>query len=130
MRRISVISASRPDAIAVITRVLGEAGVDIETLLSEARDGMAVAILTVDRYDAALRALAGAGLCAVSEDALLVRLDDRSGAVAELARRFRDAELDLRSVRIVRRTEGKSLVAVAAARTERAIALVQDMLVF
>ncbi len=129
MKQISVVSVVRPDVIAEMIEAVAVAGVTIETLDSETTDGTVVAILTVDQYDEALRALTRAGFHAVSEDALLVRLDDRPGALAELTCRFRDAGVSLRSIRIVRRSEGKSFVAIATARTEAALGLVKDVLV-
>jgi hypothetical protein len=88
-----------------------------------------VAIMTVDRYDDALRVLAESGFSAISEDALLIRLDDRPGALAAIAHRFKEANIPLRSVRIIRRAGGAGIVALTTARTEEALALVKDVLI-
>jgi hypothetical protein len=77
--------------VAEISEALAAAGVNIEELAAEGVGGTAVAILAVDRYDEALRALAGRGFKAVSEDALVVQLDDRSGELARIAWRFNEA---------------------------------------
>jgi hypothetical protein len=53
----------------------------------------------------------------------------RPGALAALARRFRDVGIDLRSVRIIPTSGGQTLAAVATERTAEAVALVKDILV-
>jgi hypothetical protein len=86
-------------------------------------------IFTVDRYDEALVALRDAGVPAVSEDAIIIRIADEPGALARISRRFHDAEIRLRSVRIIRRDGGHGLVALSTERTERALDLVKDVLI-
>ncbi len=65
----------------------------------------------------------------VAEDAILIQLKDEPGALARVARRFKNANIDLRSVRIVRRLKDSAIVAVATARTEEGRALVKESLV-
>ncbi len=129
MKQISIVEADRPNLIADLIEIVSDAGANIETLDSETVQGLVVAILTVDRYDLALRALAARGLHAVSEDALLVRLDDHPGALAGIAHRFKQADIPLRSVRIVRREDGQSIIALSTPRTDEALELVRDVLI-
>jgi hypothetical protein len=129
MKQISIVEEDRPNLIADLIEVVSGAGVTIETLDSEVVNGLVVAILTVDEYDTALAALARAGLHGVSEDALLVRIDDHPGALAALAHRFKQANLPLRSVRFVRRLDGQGIVALSTARTDEALELVRDVLI-
>jgi hypothetical protein len=103
--------------------------VNIESLDAQEVGGMAVVELTVDRYDEALGILRDAGFDAVTEDALVIRLQDEPGALAKAAKRFKDADIDLRSIRIIRRHEGFALVALATERTEEARALVKEYLI-
>ena len=88
-----------------------------------------IVILTVDRYDEALVALRDAGVQAVSEDAIIIRIADEPGALAKISLRFHEAEIRVRSVRIIRRSEGYGLVALSTERTERALELVKDVLI-
>jgi histidine decarboxylase len=129
MTQISVVGEARANVIPELIEALGSAGVNIETLDSQTIGPTVVAILTVDRYDDAVRTLAQAGFHAVTEDALLVRLEDKPGALAEVARRFHAASVPLHSVRIVRRGEGWGVVALGTPRTEEALALVGDALI-
>lgn len=129
MKQLSIVCEDRPNVIAEMIETLGREGVNIETLDSEVTHGTVVAIMTVDRYDDALRALAQGGFDAISEDALLIRLDDRPGALAAVAHRFKEADIPIRSVRIIRRAEGSGIVALTTARTNEALALVKDVLI-
>lgn len=129
MKQLTVVTTDRPGVIAEIAEALAAAGVNLEDLAAEAIGGTAVAILVVDRYDEALRALAVRGFKAITEDALVVQLEDRSGELAQVTRRFKDAGVHLRSVRIIRRWGGKCFVALATERSEEARELVRDVLV-
>ena len=129
MKQICIVSEDRPNVIAEIIEVIGKIGANIETFDSEAIHGTVVAILTVDRYDDVLRVLSQGGFDAISEDALLIRVDDRPGALATIAQRFHEANIPLRSVRIIRRSRGSGIVALTTARTDEALALVKDVLI-
>ncbi len=127
MKEIFIVSENRPNMVAEITEALAEAGVNIEFLSAEIIGGSRVAILTVDHYDEALRALAKTPYQAISEDAILIQLDDKPGELARITRRFADAGIELRSIRILRYEGGTGIFAVAADRTEEAAELLKDV---
>ncbi len=129
MKQITIVAESAPGLLAQVSEILAARGINIETLNAETVQDYGVVILTVDRYDEALAALRDAGLHAVSEDAMIIRIEDEPGALARISRRFHDAEIRLRSVRIIRRSPGSGLVALSTERTERALELVKDVLV-
>ena len=129
MKQITIVAESAPELLAQVSEILAARGINIETLNAETVQDYGVVILTVDRYDEALAALRDAGLHAVSEDAIIIRIADEPGALARISRRFHDAEIRLRSVRIIRRSSGSGLVALSTERTERALELVKDVLV-
>jgi hypothetical protein len=129
MKEIFIVSDNRPNMVAEITEALANAGVNIEFLSAEIIGSSRVAFLTVDRYDEALQALARTPYKAVSEDALLIRLDDKPGELARIARRFKDANVELRSIRIIRYEGGIGIFAVAADQLEEAAELLKDVLI-
>ncbi|MHC4401790.1 MAG: ACT domain-containing protein [Planctomycetota bacterium] len=129
MKQITIVCDSRPGVMAEISEALAGAGVNIETLDAESFGSSGVINLTVDRYDEALRALARTPFRAISEDAIVVQLDDRPGELAQIMRRFKEANINLRSIHIVRRDAGKVIVAVSTRRTEEAKELVKDVLI-
>ncbi|MBN2216656.1 MAG: ACT domain-containing protein [Pirellulales bacterium] len=129
MKQIIIISEDRAGVVAEISEAMAAAGVNIETMSAETIAGSGVTILTVDKYDEALRALAQTPFHAISEDAIVVQLDDRPGELARITRRLKEAQINLRSIRIIRREGGKSIVAIATERTDQAMALLRDVLV-
>ncbi len=129
MKEIVIVSDDRPYMIAEITEALAGAGVNIEFLSAEIIGGSRVAILTVDHPDEALRALARTPYQTISEDAFLIQLDDKPGALARITRRFTDAGIELRSIRLIRYEGGTGIFAVAADRTEEARELLKDVLI-
>ena len=129
MKQITIVVKDRPGLLADISETMLEAGVNIESLDAEQIGGSAAIVMTVDKYDAALQALRDTPFKAVSEDAILVKLDDKPGALAMIARRFKDAGINLRSIRTISRDGGKSIVAISAQRTKEAMKLVEDVLI-
>ena len=129
MKEIVIVTKNRAGLVADISEALATRGINIETLDAEEVQDLAVVELTVDRYDVALQALRDAGFEAITEDAIVVRLPDEPGALAKVARKFKEANIDLRSVRILGRQQGSALVALATERTDEARALVKDHLV-
>ncbi len=129
MKQITIVTESSPGLLARVTEILAARGINIETLDAETVQDHGVVILTVDRYDEALVALRDAGVPAVSEDAIIIRIADEPGALARISQRFHSAEIRVRSVRIIRRRAGYGLVAIATERSERALDLVKDVLV-
>jgi len=85
-------------------------------------------MLRVNQYDRALSILRDAGWNAITEDALLVRVKDEPGAIAHLAKRFQNANLHVRSMRIVQHHGDWGAIAVSAEPLEEAKALVKDEL--
>ncbi len=129
MKQITIVTERSPGLLARVSEILAARGINIETLHAETVQDHGVVILTVDRYDEALVALRDAGVAAVSEDAIVIRIADEPGALARISQRFDDAGIRLRSVRIIRRNEGWGLVALSTERTDRALELVRDVLI-
>lgn len=116
MQRITVVTHNRPGVLAEITELLAAKGISIASIVAEAygNDGVMHIDLDAADQDKALGELTAAGYQAVTEDVLLARIQDRPGALAELARRLRDAELDVRGLNMVQRDDGWAVVAIAS----------------
>ena len=129
MKQITIVTKSQRGLTADISELLAKAGINIETLDAEDVEGVNVVTLSVDHYNRALAALRDAGYPAVTEDALLVRVEDEPGALAKIAVKFKDADIAVHSIRIIRRDNGWGIIAIGAERTEAAKALVRDSLI-
>ena len=130
MRQITIIAENRIGLLAEVSEALASGNINIETLDAEGVDNYGILILTVDKYDEALQLINKIPhIRAITEDAILIRLLDKPGALAKIAKRFKDSNINLRSIRILRRDTGHSLVAISAERTKDALELVKDVLI-
>lgn len=122
MQRITVVTHNRPGVLAEITELLAAKGISIASIVAEAygNDGVMHIDLDAADQDKALGELTAMGYQAVTEDVLLARIQDRPGALAELARRLRDANLDVRGLNMVQRDDGWAVVAIASSDNVRA----------
>lgn len=127
MKSITVISDDRPGILAEICELLASKNVNIETIDAETHQDHGIIILTVDKYDEALNALKNDSFQAVSQEVILIRLDDKPGALAQVAKRFKDANINLKSLRIMKRDGNNSIVALTPNNIDKALELVRDI---
>lgn len=126
MRQITLVVRDEPGQVARITGLLAAANVNLEDILVEVTGQVGLITLVAAPYDRALAALNEAGYAPLTEDVLVLRVKDEPGALAKVSRRFSDAGLNLRSVRIIRREQDYGYVAVACDRMAEARDLVKD----
>jgi hypothetical protein len=129
MKQITVLVPNEIGVAARITTCLATRGVNIEEIDIEEVDDHGLVVLSVDQYDEALRALRDEGFRAVTQDTLLVRLEDKPGALAVVAVRLKDAGLDLRSMHILRRDSGFTYASLVASDNVKAAGLLKDLVV-
>ena len=127
MKQITVLTRKDPDELARVATILGDAGVNIEEMDAEHLEETGLIVLSVDRYDVALRVLADNGLRAITQDVLVIRLEDKPGALAAVAKKLRDADVDVRSMHILRRDATASLVTLVVNDPAKARSLLADM---
>ena len=127
MKQITIVARRDLDFLARVSQVLADRSINITSLDSENTEEHSIIVLTVEEYDEALVVLRDEGFNAVSEEAIVVRLKDEPGAVARISRRFAEAAIPLRSVRIIERSGGYGLVALSTERTREALELVEDI---
>ena len=128
MKQITIVAKKRDGLTGDIAAVLGDNNINIQSLDSEEIEGTGVVTLTVDHYNRALHALRDSGWHAVTEDAFVIRVKDEPGALARVAKRFKDADIQVRSMRIIQHEGPWGMVAVSAEPIEAARDLVKDNL--
>ncbi|MDF1814424.1 MAG: ACT domain-containing protein [Verrucomicrobiales bacterium] len=129
MKQITIITENQSGEVATISRLLADLDINIEKFEVEKGEELGVITLTVDKYDAALRAIREAGFQAITQDALLVRLEDKPGALAKIAARFEEKAIGLRSMHIIRRRNGHAHVSIVTTDNEKAGEMLKDVLV-
>lgn len=128
MKQITILTRPDPDEITRVASILGDAGINIEDIDADRIEETGTIVLMVDQLDAALRALSDSGLRAVTQDALVIRLEDKPGALATVAKRLRDAGIDVRSMHILRRDESQSLVSLVVSDQNAARRVLADVM--
>ena len=128
MEQITIVTEDYHGLTADITSALGSNDINIESLDAKKIDNIGLVMLRVDHYERALHVLRDAGWDAITEDVLLVRVKDEPGAIADLAKRFRDANLHVSSMRIVQHHGDWGVISVCAEPLEDARELVKDEL--
>ncbi len=128
MKQLVILSEQRPGIVADVTIALAERGLNIAAIDGETFQGIGIVRLSVSDVDLALRVLRDAGFHAFSEEVLLVRLEDQPGALARIARRLKDAGLELSSLRLVGREGAHGVAALSCSDLARARELLRDEL--
>jgi hypothetical protein len=130
MKQISILSKNRRDLIADLTQALCDSGINLDSITGRNFGEQSIVTITTENYDNALNLLQKhSDLQVISEDALIVRVEDELGSLAKLTRRFADAGINIRSIRFVERHDGYALVAISTERTDKALDVVKDILV-
>ena len=127
-RRIIAFTSQGTSGLGLVAQTLGEAGVNIESIDGEMAGEFGVIMLHTSDDDAALRALLHAEVRAITSEAVVFRLQDQPGALASVARRFIDANLNVRTIHILHHQAGHAIVAVTTDDDESARALLGDNL--
>ncbi len=129
MKEIIIPVPNRPGIVAEVSGALAAVGVNIEEMDAGAANESGVIIITVDRYDDALRALNAAGFSAISEDAIVLKLVNEPGALAKVARRLGDAGIGIRSLRIAKHLGKTSLVTLVTDDQEEVRRILGDIII-
>jgi hypothetical protein len=96
MKDLTVVLEDRPGELAKLGRATGAAGINIEGMGGDAREGRGVLHLLVEDAQAARDALSGAGIEVRNErDALVVEVEDRPGTMGEVAGKLADAGVNV-----------------------------------
>lgn len=113
MKRIMVVAADRKGLIADLGELLEKNGVNINSIDAVDEKGAAYITLEVDRYDETLNLLRDSEYQAVPEEVLVIRIEDRPGGLARVARRLAEHDVAIRGMTMLQRSNGWCAVAVA-----------------
>ena len=126
MTRIIIMADNEVGVIADISRVLADAGINIETISAEALGDKGVITLTADDYDGALQALTDADFKTVTDDALVLSLPDEPGALARVAESLKQGGVNIQSLHILDRRDDHTTVAISTDDRAKAETLVEQ----
>ncbi|HEX7048351.1 MAG TPA: ACT domain-containing protein [Gammaproteobacteria bacterium] len=129
MKRIMVVVADRKGLLADLSELLERNGVNINAIDAVDEDGTAYITLEVDRYDETLNLLRDSEYQAVPEEVLVIRIEDRPGGLARIARRLAENDVAIRGMTMLQRMNGWCAVAVATDDNARCREVLVDCVV-
>jgi len=112
VKQISVICHTE-NPVTEVTELLSAEGLDIRDLNFQQLGQDSLLSVTADDYDKCLAVLAAADYSALSDETVLIRAEDRPGALAKLSRTITDLGVDIRSLSIVNICGADDIVAVS-----------------
>jgi hypothetical protein len=111
----------RPGILAEVGELLGEAGVNIETLCASTFNGIGVIHLVVDDGEDAAEVLASRAFkVREAHPVLVATLDDRPGELGRYCRRLADAGVTISAAYVARRDRGETELIFAVDNLEEA----------
>ena len=129
MKQITIVSPNQPEVMSLITELLTENQIDIRHFDSYvAGDDLFIKLL-VDDYDRGLSVLTAANYQAIPEETVLVRVEDKPGALAQIARKMTDQRINVRSVTLVHQGQQYWSVAISSDCNDRVREIFKDVLV-
>ena len=129
MRHITVIAEDRTGLIAELTDLLARHQINIAALNAQLYGHDAVIHLEVDQYEKTIHALEEEQFRVVADEAVLLRIADQPGALAMASKRLAENNIDIRSMTVVQRHDGYTIVAVGCSDNAAARMVLADALV-
>lgn len=124
MIQLDVDVPDRPGELAKLTTILGDARINIDAISAESAGGRSYMSLIVNQPVQAREALMKNGYACTTRTVLVVRIEDRPGALASLARKLGDAGVDIVSMIHLGTVGGQAQLAVGVDNLETARSLV------
>src|SRR5205807_5543247 len=124
MIQIDIEVPDRPGELAKLAAILGTAGINIEAIGGESASGRSYVSLIVSQPVQAREALMKHGYVCSTWTVLVVRLDDKPGALAALAKKLGDAGVNVTSAIHLGTVGGHAQLALGVDNLEKARSLV------
>ena len=114
----------RPGELGKLAAILGAAKINIEAISGESAGGRSYVSLIVSQPVQAREALMKSGYVCSNRTVLVVRLDDKPGALAALAKKLGNAGVDVLSLIHLGTIGGQAQIALGVDNLEKARSLV------
>lgn len=129
MKLLTVICESSGNPIADITALLSDNGIDIRDIDFQQMGDNAFLSLAVSQHDRSLALLMNAGYQTVSNEIVLLRGEDRPGALAEISRMLMEQGVAIRSLTLMANNAEGALIALATSDNEKVRAIFAGQIV-
>lgn len=124
MIQLDVELPDRPGELAKLARILGDSEINIDAISAESSGGRSYVSMIVNQPVQARDTLMKHGYPCSSRTVLVVRIEDRPGALAQLSRKLGDAGVDILSMIHLGTVSGHAQLAIGVDSLDKARALV------
>ena len=129
MKYIMVINKDRKGLVAEISELLGQHKINIDSINANSEGGFAQIRLFTPDNDRVLSILNESGFKAVSDENILMRIEDTPGALGRISRTLSENDIDIRAITMIEQNQGSNIVAIVTDQDERARKILKDALV-
>lgn len=129
MKYIMIIKKDRKGLVAEISELLGKNTINIDSIDAHSEKGVAQIRLFTSDNDTALSILNESGYKAVPDENILVRIDDKPGALAQVSRTLSESSIDIRAITMIEQSEGANIVAIVTDQDDKARKILSHALV-
>lgn len=129
MKSLTIIQETRGGMLAEITTLLEQKKINLISIDGSTVGSLAVINLIGEPYEECVSILSDAGFKVFLKDQLLLRVEDKPGALADISRKLANREIDVRSVHIVGREGDHCILALETENDYAARQVLRDMLV-
>lgn len=129
MKEISIITDDRVGLLADISYILGKARINIESIAASAVGGKAVLSIMVRDYDKAKQVLENNGFRVSAGNVIFIKLEDRPGRLAEVAKLLADENINVENLHLVSKDGRHTIVGLAVSNPRKAKSLLSDYLI-
>jgi hypothetical protein len=98
MRDVSISLTHRPGELARVARALARYGLNLKSVAGLAIDGHVQIHLLPDEIEPARKALEASGIRFEESEVVVVLLENKAGALAEIAEKLADAQINLQAL--------------------------------
>lgn len=128
MDDIVIIEKDKPGLLATISTLLAREGINILRLAALQAGGQAVIVLGVPDYKRAIQILSSNNFTVLQEKSLVVKLEDKPGALAEVAQRLKDSFVNMKAAYIIGRSGNTVYVALQVDNPQEASAALTGLI--
>jgi len=129
MKEISIITDDRVGLLADISYILGKAKINIESIAASAVGGKAVLSIVVRDYDRAKSVLENSGFKITAGNVIFVKLEDKPGMLAEIAKMLADEGINVENLHLVSKDGKHTIVGLTVANPRKTKTLLAEYLI-
>lgn len=128
MNHISIFCKNN-NSVTEITTLLSDNGIDIRDLKFQQLDENSILNLVVEEEDKCLALLANHHYCALTDETLLLKAEDKPGMLAKISQQITDLGVDIRSLTLMDLSGDGNVVAISTTDNNKVRELYREQLI-